>query len=499
LRFLEKDLRIKITGGFIVFIVILVVASITISHGLVTRIICNDINQYMSDSANLTRNVVEVALESRGARILLLANYPALRDPAATPESRAAALALSVQDWSLGHDVLFTDTNGNVISGTGKLSTIANVSGTNWFDTALSGGVTFTYLSNRAELSAVFLESPVFTVSAPVRDSKNQIFGYIVAFTKTSDITKTVASVHIKRTGHGFLVDKDGGPIAGRIFPAVAGISAASKQSLENLIVQAATGNSGSESIQYDGKKYLIAWTPVKQPDGVAISGPGWIIGVAVPTLEAYAPANQIAMTLLLFALGVLTCGIAASFFLGRSIVRPIDELVSSANRIGAGDMTGDIMIRTRDQVGSLATTFLRMRDYLRDALLETSRTTARMSALADEQSAGTLDVFSNAEDIVESAVVLARNSESQTQKFHNLIEYLENMPEKERELASTREARELLQESEILAEVGANKAIEIASAIQDQRVAARDVATAARRLSELARELDKMVKKFKI
>ena len=57
----------------------------------------------------------------------------------------------------------------------------------------------------------------------------------------------------------------------------------------------------------------------------------------------------------------------------------------------------------------------------------------------------------------------------------------------------------DLLQESEILAEVGTDKAIEIAIATQDQRAAARDVAAAARRLSELARELNEVVQRFKV
>jgi methyl-accepting chemotaxis protein len=121
------------------------------------------------------------------------------------------------------------------------------------------------------------------------------------------------------------------------------------------------------------------------------------------------------------------------------------------------------------------------------------------MSVLADEQSAGTGDFFENTEDIVESVVVLSKNMETQTQKIRKVLEYFEKMPEASRDMPEARDVRTLLRESEILAEVGSGKAIEIASATQDQRAAARDVSAAARRLSDMARELNAMVQKFKV
>jgi methyl-accepting chemotaxis protein len=121
------------------------------------------------------------------------------------------------------------------------------------------------------------------------------------------------------------------------------------------------------------------------------------------------------------------------------------------------------------------------------------------MSSLADEQSAGTQDVFSNTEDIVESVVVLAKNMESQTQKIRKVLEFYQSLPDDVKSLPQAREVEQLLTDSEILAEVGSDKAVEIASAAQDQRSAARDVAAAARRLSGMARELKDMVQRFKV
>lgn len=496
--FFEKDLRARITTILLVFIVAAVGASIVISHTLVTRIIRDNVEQSMRDAARLASSVVEVGLERRSTRVQLLASLPAIRDPATTPEARAATLALFTENWPIGQGALFTDTDGNVIAGTGKLATIANARGTTWFENAESGATAFTYIGDSTELTSAFFKAPILVVTSPVRDSKNQIFGYVAAFTNISDITKAVEAVMVETTGHGFLVSQTGEVVAGSIFPKTPKPSEADVLRYRALVSRMTRGNAGQTTASYGGEVYLVAWTPVETAE---TTGPGldWTVGVSVPAAEAYEPANQVTLALLLLAFVLILLGVGAAFWLGRSITRPIDELVASAEKVGSGDLTGDVPIRTRDQVGKLAAAFLRMRDYMRGALAEAGYTADKMSGLADEQSAGTEDVFENTEEIVESVVVLTKNMESLTQKLRKVLEYEENLPEQIKDLPESGEVRELLQACEILADVSSNKAIEIASATQDQRAAARDVSAAARRLSDMARELNAMVRKFKV
>ena len=498
MRFFEKDLRVKITTILLVFIIVATGAALVISYTLVTHIVRNNIQQGNADAARLSRDVIDVALESRAARTALLANLPVMRDPATPPDVRQATLALSVQTWPVAREALFADTNGNIVCGTGKLAELPSASGTSWFENAQSGGITFTYIYNKSELTSAFFLTPVLAVSSDVRDSKNQIFGYVVTFTNTTDIATGIESVMIARTGHGFLVNDAGTVVAGQVFPPTPPPAPADKVTLDNLLGEMSKGRSGQESVKYAGRGYLVAWTPV-QRSGTHEETLDWTVGVAVPTSEAYAPARDVALALLLLALVLLLGGAVAAFMLGRSITRPINELVSNTERVGSGDLTGDVVIRTRDQIGTLAAAFLRMRDYLRTALSEAGYTSDRMSELAEEQSAGTGDVFENAEEIFESVVVLTKNIDSQTQKIRKVMEYVDSMPDDVQMLEAVVEIKELLRESEILADVGSNKAVEIAAATQDQRGAARDVAAAARRLSVMARELKDMVQRFKV
>ncbi|MFH1149813.1 MAG: methyl-accepting chemotaxis protein [Actinomycetota bacterium] len=497
MRFFERDLRIKITAILLVFVFVSAAGTAAISYIFMYRIVRSDVEQSLEDSAGLTSDVVEVLLGRRDSRVTLLANQPTMRDPASSPQAKLAVLDLFITYWPIGQGAVFTNTAGGVVCGTGKLSSIGDASETAWFENAATARVTFTHVHAKSELVSAFFDPPVLAVSSPVRDASDQVFGYLVCFTSMSDIDVAVDAISVEQTGHGFIVDSTGMVVAGHMFDRGAKPSSADLERREALVVEMSTSD-GTSTIRYGGKSYLVSYQRI---GSTATEHPElrWSVGVAVPSSEAFEPVYMIAWVLFGLALIFsLSAGLVA-VMLGRGISRPIDELVENAERVGSGDLTGEVAIRTRDQIGTLAAAFLRMRDYLRGTLSEAARDSDRMSMLAEEQSAAAQDVFANTEEIVESVVVMARNLEALTTKVRQMSEYVMMMPERVRSGEKVKDVVRLLEESEILAEVGASKAVEIAAAAQDQRAATRDLAAAARRLSELSAELKEMVQRFKV
>lgn len=497
--FFEKDLRVKITAILCLLVLLALVASLVTSYFFMNRIISDNINENMLDSARMVVNMLSVSLERREQRITLAASSDILRS-----RDRNTALVTELLNvelvitWPIGREAVLVDTNGNVICGTGLMAALGNATGTTWFRNAQKGRIELTYIYDPKELTGSFFDSPVLAVSSPVRDEKDQINSYVVAFTAMSDILKAVDSVRIGESGHAFLVDGSGSVIAGNLFGPRMDPSEEEQLEIERLTYEMTSGLEGSSTISYNDNDYLVTYTPVRQASSAF--DVDWSVGVVVPTSEAYAPARDAAWILVGLTAILLAVSVLAAIILGRSITNPINELASSAERIGSGDLTGEVAIRTRDQIGTLAAAFLRMRDYLRSTLGEAGYSSDKMVVLAEEQSAATRDVFNDIEEIVDSVIVLAKNTESQTEKIRKILEYFEQMPEEARKnIHEYRRIVELLQQSEILAEVGANKAVEIASASQDQRGAARDVAAAARRLSDMAAELREMVNRFKV
>src|SRR5439155_15567249 len=84
----------------------------------------------------------------------------------------------------------------------------------------------------------------------------------------------------------------------------------------------------------------------------------GWSVFVEQPLGEAFAPLYASAVrTAVLLLLGV-ALAVAASLFLARRLVTPIQALQAGAARIGAGELGHRIEIRTGDELEALAEQF---------------------------------------------------------------------------------------------------------------------------------------------
>ena len=100
-----------------------------------------------------------------------------------------------------------------------------------------------------------------------------------------------------------------------------------------------------------------------------AAMGPlGWIVFVESPLDEAFAPLySSVLRTMVLLLLGLFLSALA-SLLLVRKMVIPIRALQTEAARIGAGDLSRRIDIRTGDELEALADQFNHMTAQLQES-----------------------------------------------------------------------------------------------------------------------------------
>jgi adenylate cyclase len=109
-----------------------------------------------------------------------------------------------------------------------------------------------------------------------------------------------------------------------------------------------------------EGKQVLTAY---------AIVGPlDWFVFVELPVSEAYAPLYASVVRAGLLLLGALVLAFLASLFLARKMVVPIQVLRQGAARIGGGDLSQRISIRTGDELEVLADQFNEMAERLQQS-----------------------------------------------------------------------------------------------------------------------------------
>ena len=99
-----------------------------------------------------------------------------------------------------------------------------------------------------------------------------------------------------------------------------------------------------------------------------AIAPLNWHVFVETPLAEALAPLY----TTMLWNAGLLLLGLAiavlASLFLARNLIGPIRALQEGAARIGRGDLTSRIDVRTGDELQALAEHFNQMAGQLQES-----------------------------------------------------------------------------------------------------------------------------------
>jgi signal transduction histidine kinase len=127
------------------------------------------------------------------------------------------------------------------------------------------------------------------------------------------------------------------------------------------LAVQARKGV--GPSIDYRGKNIMAVWK--------YLTYPGWGMVVKVDASEVFAPIQEYKDWMIIIGLIVIVCVALMSVFVARSISNPVVELMQATKRIASGDLTSKIDIKSRDEIGRLASSFNAMVHSLKQRTTE--------------------------------------------------------------------------------------------------------------------------------
>ena len=167
------------------------------------------------------------------------------------------------------------------------------------------------------------------------------------------------------------------------------------------------------EATDVEGRKVLTAYAPVEPL--------GWRVFVELPVDEAYAPLYASIARSGLVLVGALGLAGLAGMLLAQRMVIPIQRLRSGAARIGSGDLSQRISVRTGDELEALADQFNDMAGQLQESYADLEKKvqirTAELASSVEELRAlgevsqavnSTLDLETVLATIVAKAVQLS-------------------------------------------------------------------------------------------
>jgi signal transduction histidine kinase len=240
--------------------------------------------------------------------------------------------------------------------------------------------------------------------------------GVSIAEVNLKFIWDVVSQIKVGERGRAYVVDAQGRLIAHPDISLVLRNSDLSR--LEQVKSARASSRTNSaeqvtEASDFQGRQVLTAYAP--------ISPLGWLIFVDLPVSEAYAPLYQSLERTAMLLGGGLILSLLAGLFLARRMVVPIRTLRQGAARIGGGDLSQRINIKTGDELESLAEQFNDMAGRLADSYAdlekkveirtrELEKSNSELRALGEVSQAvnSTLDLKTVLETIVAKAVQLS-------------------------------------------------------------------------------------------
>ena len=351
----------RLAGAFFIFFFLTAVLVGWIAYGQATQSLTGSVFDRLGAVATLKDDGFKRWIDQQRLNIVFTAWQPALQqqagyllDGSSSPSDRQAAytaisdyLKFVVTSVSDSTELFILDLNGKVV-----LSTLPEHEGqSHASDLFFIQGMFTTYIQPVYTSSETGL--PTISVSTPLFNENKRRVGILVGHLNLAQIDR----IFMDRSGLGasgetYLVAPNHQFVsAAQFYPA----NSAQQDSIGSTGIDLALQGSSGKGLytNYAHVPVLGVYLWLKN-QGVALVA-------EISQEEAFAPARQLALTILEFGLLAATILAGIAFLLARRISRPILAITRVASRVAAGDLSQTAPVLTGDEVGQLAQTFNEM------------------------------------------------------------------------------------------------------------------------------------------
>jgi methyl-accepting chemotaxis protein len=307
-----------------------------------------------------TGNEIERFVSQRRGDIEVLASNSVIRSENTSRDEKLAVMLDVQRTYRVYEDVTLIDKEGNVIAST-NYSYWCEWSGNEWFMRSMEGEI----VVSDAHIS-LYPYRVVVVFLAPVINEKNETISVVAGQMDMKYIWEITDSINVGENGFVFLINKEGKIVANPnkeiIFDELR---------FDHPVREVLEVRSGTTSYEdTDGNRMIAGYTPILGEMIYDEEG-CWGVVVTQPESEVLAIAMAFQQQILILVLVYLVIVLFASFFLARSIARPIAKLTDAADAASIGDFDKEIDVKSKDEIGVLADSIKRMIVSLKIAIMD--------------------------------------------------------------------------------------------------------------------------------
>ncbi|MBN2051576.1 MAG: cache and HAMP domain-containing protein, partial [Spirochaetales bacterium] len=235
-----------------------------------------------------------------------------------------------------------TDSRGIIVASDNRTTVGLDLSERDYIQGALKGAVSVGSPAIDKVNGILFVG-----VSAPVTNNDGKIIGVAAVLVRLAFMGEMIAGATIGESGYAFMVDATGTFIAHPNPDIILKDNIGDLVGMEEIYRRTLNNEYGFENYVYQGIPKTAGFAPVEST--------GWSVCLSLPDVEYLGPVTAVRNIVLL--IGIISFAIAMLIFIlfSRSITRPLRRAVDFAGEVAAGDLSVDLEIRQKDEIGVLA------------------------------------------------------------------------------------------------------------------------------------------------
>lgn len=415
---IKLNFRAKIILATIPFQIAAMIILAVISYNQVNSIIKNSVTQQMIHQTEITASHIDEWLQGKLLEVETIAALPTFKLINTNPEAtyqmlidRKKYLTTTYPDAyseSYVGDKNATFHTAILEPGNDRIE-LGDLSSREYYKRVMSEGVP---LLSEPVISATTKEARIFAV-APIKDNGATI-GMVGAGIKLGFLNEMMDFLKYGETGHGIIYAADGTILAHPNNDLVMtngydiqGGNAQEKEIIRDLTKHVLSGETGVLPYTYSGENKFAFYTTVATT--------GWGIATTVDEQELFMAANQLIRLILIAIIIVTVLLICIISYLSYRIVKPVADLKTFGEALATGDLTVELSVKSRDEIGLLSDTFNVFLHKIRDVLGVITELSAKVSESAERMS----DVT---EGFAQSAQTQATTSEEVSSTMEEML-----------------------------------------------------------------------------
>ena len=247
----------------------------------------------------------------------------------------------------------------------------------------------------------------VITISKATEDGN----GVISVDLSLAHLQKITNQIKVGKEGYILLLDENKKFIA---HPTKAGGTEATEEFFNEMY------NNKQGTFTFDNEEKMLSF--------ITNDLTGWKIAGNLYTVELDKAAAPIFQKTLLIIVISFVIGAGVIILIIKSVMKPINDLKEHAITISKGDLTRNIRIKSKDEIGQLGQAFNEMLESLRNLAKQVSSNATLVAASAEELTAGAEQTSEAAEQVSRAIQEVAGSSEKQTSGIEETAKALDEI-----------------------------------------------------------------------